>query len=98
MAHSADAGRELDRRPNMMPCSLAKAITEPVKVMAPMTMPAESSPISTALSVPRLLVDEGADGDQHRGHTDEAVQCRHQLRHGRHLDAQRETMPITAPR
>jgi hypothetical protein len=38
--------------PDMMPCSLAKAITEPVKVMAPMTMPADSSPISTALSVP----------------------------------------------
>jgi hypothetical protein len=33
------------------------------------------------------LVEEGADGHQHRGHADEAMQGRHQLGHGGHLDA-----------
>ena len=36
--------------PETRPCSLPKAITEPVKVIAPMMAPADSSPINTALS------------------------------------------------
>ena len=64
-------------------------MTEPVKVMAPMTMPAESSPIRTASELGAVL-RKVPMADQHRRQTDEAVQGRHQLRHGGHLDAHGE--------
>jgi hypothetical protein len=77
-----------------LPDSLPKAMTEPLKVMAPMAAPSASSS--------RLPVGDGAalgddaegpglhgrgHGDEHRRQADHAVHEGHQLGHLGHLDA-----------
>ena len=64
--------------PDMRPDSLAKAMTEPVKVMAPMATPSD---ISTRLAACDVAGRADAEGfrrverggrDEHRGEADEA--------------------------
>ena len=90
--------------PLMLPLSLRKAITEPEKVMAPMATPRPISIRLTgkmlridgpAIGVIRTAIPNAygiqvsGRADQHRGHADEAVEGRDQLRHCRHLDLAR---------
>ena len=89
--------------PDMRPDSLAKAMTEPVKVMAPMATPSAISIRLAAWMAPRLADAEGlrrierAGGDEHRGETDERVERRDQFRHHRHRDARAVTAPMRPP-
>ena len=79
--------------PDMRPDSLAKAMTEPVKVMAPMATPSDISIRLAACDVAGRADAEGlrrierAGRHEHRGKADERVEGRHQLRHRRHRDA-----------
>ena len=82
--------------PDMLPLSLAKAMIEPAKVMAPMATPRL---ISIRLCVRIAPSRADAEGlrrierrarDQHRGKTDQRMERRHQLRHLRHGDAARD--------
>ena len=88
--------RKISGAPVTRPCSLAKATIEPVKVMAPITVP---SPISIRLWVlmwPRRADAEGLGRDErrrrheHRREADQRMEGRHELRQRRHLDAQRD--------
>ena len=82
--------------PLISACSLANAISEPEKVIAPMARPSD---ISIRLSVwmwsgvpmpnASRRVQRGRR-DEHRGETDQRVERRDQLRQRRHLDAQRD--------
>ena len=78
-----------------MPDSFKKAMTEPVKVMAPMATPSDISmrlakcdgaALADAEAVGRI---ERGGGDEHGGEADQRVECGDQLRHRRHGDAPR---------
>ena len=77
----------------MLPLSLAKAISEPAKVMAPMATPRLISIRLWVRMAPSAADAEGVGrierraGDQHRGQADQRMERRHQLRHGGHGDA-----------
>ena len=85
--------RKTSGAPDTRPCSLAKATIEPVKVMAPITVP---RPISIRLCIlilpgdadaEGLGRDEGGGGHEHRGEADQRMEGGHELRQRRHLDA-----------
>ena len=95
--------RKTSGAPVTRPCSLAKATIEPVKVMAPITVP---RPISIRLCTLILPGDADAEGvgrderrrrDEHRRQADQRVEGGHELRQRRHLDAQATTAPIAPP-
>ena len=73
--------------PLMRPSSFRKAMTEPVKVMAPMATPSDISiRLAPWMSPTRADVEgcrriERAGRDQHRGQADQRVEGRDQLRH-----------------
>ena len=82
--------------PFISACSLANAISEPEKVIAPIASPSD---ISIRLCV--WILPDGADAErlrrvqrgrrhEHRGQTDQRVERRDELRQRRHLDAQRD--------
>jgi hypothetical protein len=86
-------GAPWNRRNLYLPDSLPKAITEPLKVMAPMAAPRNSSSRLPPGMAHRPWRDaegpglgHGGDGDEHRRQADHAVHERHQLGHLGHLD------------
>ena len=95
--HSAGAAAERPAGlPLTRPCSLAKATTEPVKVIAPI-----ATPIDISIREAALIVDLGhacrchrprdcrrrPPRPEHGGQADQAVEGGNQLRQRRHLDA-----------
>ena len=89
------AGRMIGA-PLMRPESLRKAITEPVKVMAPMATPSDiSTRLDLWIAPTRADVEGGrrierAGRHQHRRHADQRVEGGDQLRHRRHRHAARD--------
>ena len=79
--------------PDMRPSSFRKAMTEPVKVMAPMATPSAISNSEPPWMVPTRADAEGlrrverAGGDQHGREADQRVEGRDELRHRRHRHA-----------
>ena len=87
-------GAPWNRRNLYLPLSLPKAMTEPLKVMAPMAAPRNSSKLVAEGDQAALGRDAEGPGLGHRGHRDEdrrqadhAVHEGHQLGHLGHLDA-----------
>ena len=80
----------------MLPLSLAKAMSEPAKVMAPMATPRLISIRLCIRIAPSAPMPIGARRikrrarDEHGGQTDKAVERRDQLRHLGHRDAPRD--------
>ena len=89
------AGRMIGA-PLMLPLSLAKAMIEPAKVMAPMATPRLISIRLWVRIAPSAADAEGIRRikrrarDQHRGQADQRMERRHQLRHVGHGDAPRD--------
>ena len=77
--------------PDILPFSLAKAMTDPEKVMAPIATPSDISRIEARFDVAGCADIESRrrekrrPGDEHSRHTDQRVKRRNQLRHLRHL-------------
>ena len=77
----------------MLPLSLAKAMTEPVKVIAPMATPSDISTSEAPWIVPGLADAEGGRrverrrGDEDGGKADAGMEGGDELRHRRHGDA-----------
>ena len=87
-------GAPWNRRNLYLPESLPKAITEPLKVIAPMAAPRNSSsrlPAGIMLALghdaERIRLGHRRDRDEHRRQADHAVEERDQFGHLRHLDA-----------
>ena len=78
--------------PDMRPSSFRKAMTEPVKVMAPIAAPSDISIrlaawISPGMPMPKASRrEEGGGGDQHGRETDQRVEEGDELRHLGHFD------------
>ena len=85
-------GAPLNKRNWYVPDNLPKAITEPLKVIAPMAAPRTARADCPADRVALGLTIEGSrlghrrHGNEHRRQADHAVEEDHQLRHLRHLD------------
>ena len=82
--------------PLISACSLANAISEPEKVMAPIARPerhldqALGVDVARRADAERLRRVQRRRGDEHRGEADQRMERRDQLRQRGHLDAQRD--------